>query len=145
MGPLHAGLLLNSDLHGWRSGQIEAPEPGCAQLGTISADWTLGGWWRQFNGYDKRGKDWTAVGGWDTSGAVGDTWAAWLPFLMAPEDDKGDAIIHPFYTGIEVCGGPIATVRFGANPGELLDFFLGWFGVDIFADDTPWLDATSEP
>lgn len=40
-----------------------------------------------------------------------------------------------FYTDIEVqvaCG---IGLRAGFNPGELLDFFLGWFGVDPFNDD----------
>ena len=27
------------------------------------------------------------------------------------------------------------TLRFGFNPGELLDFILGWFTIDIYGDD----------
>ncbi len=40
-----------------------------------------------------------------------------------------------YYTQIEVVVGLIPSVRAGFNPGELLDFFLGWFGVDIYDDD----------
>ncbi|MCZ6689741.1 MAG: hypothetical protein O7H41_09070 [Planctomycetota bacterium] len=27
--------------------------------------------------------------------------------------------------------------RVGFSPGEFVDFFLGWFGVDIAGDDVP--------
>ncbi len=27
------------------------------------------------------------------------------------------------------------TLRLGFNPGELLDFLLGWFTIDIYNDD----------
>jgi hypothetical protein len=40
-----------------------------------------------------------------------------------------------YLTQIEIAGGLIGTVRLGFNPGELLDFLLGWFGIDIFDDD----------
>ena len=38
----------------------------------------------------------------------------------------------------------LAGVHAYFNPAELLDFFLGWFGVDIAGDDVP-LDATESP
>jgi hypothetical protein len=30
---------------------------------------------------------------------------------------------------------PLQNVRCGFNPGELLDFILGWTTIDIFKDD----------
>jgi len=36
---------------------------------------------------------------------------------------------------LEVVAGVVGTVRLGFNPGELLDFILGWGGIDIFHDD----------
>ncbi len=42
----------------------------------------------------------------------------------------------PFYTQIEVMGGFLFSVRAGFNVGELLDFILGWGGIDIYQDDT---------
>lgn len=39
------------------------------------------------------------------------------------------------YFDIEVAGGLLVTARLGFNPAEMLDFFLGWFNVDILADD----------
>ena len=39
------------------------------------------------------------------------------------------------YTQIELIAGLGRTLRFGFNPGELLDFILGWFTIDIYGDD----------
>ena len=41
----------------------------------------------------------------------------------------------PYYTDCEVILGLGVSVRIGLNPGELLDFVLGWVGVDIYSDD----------
>lgn len=41
----------------------------------------------------------------------------------------------PYYSQIEVVAGLLFTVRAGVNPGELLDFALGWVGIDIYGDD----------
>ena len=44
--------------------------------------------------------------------------------------------IAPRYTQLEVSAGVYAGgLRLGANPGELLDFLLGWFLVDIYDDE----------
>ncbi|MCI0651938.1 MAG: hypothetical protein L0Z55_08645 [Planctomycetes bacterium] len=43
--------------------------------------------------------------------------------------------LRPFYTNVEVAAAALVGARAGFNPGELLDFFLGWFGVDIYGDD----------
>ena len=40
-----------------------------------------------------------------------------------------------YFTQIEAVVGLGASVRLGFNPGELFDFALGWFGVDIYNDD----------
>jgi hypothetical protein len=40
-----------------------------------------------------------------------------------------------YYSQIEVEGGLGVTVRLGFNPGELLDFLLGWTSLDIYGDD----------
>jgi hypothetical protein len=41
----------------------------------------------------------------------------------------------PYLTEIEAAGGAFLTFRVGANPGELLDFVLGWTTLDIYGDD----------
>jgi len=40
-----------------------------------------------------------------------------------------------YYTEGEVALGCHYTVRLGVNPGELLDFLLGWTTLDIYGDD----------
>jgi hypothetical protein len=40
-----------------------------------------------------------------------------------------------YWTQVEVEAGVIFAVHAGFNPGELLDFLLGWFGADIYGDD----------
>lgn len=40
-----------------------------------------------------------------------------------------------YYTQLEVAAGAGYTVRLGFNPGELLDFLLGWTTLDILGDD----------
>jgi hypothetical protein len=39
------------------------------------------------------------------------------------------------YTQLEVLIGLGGTIRLGFNPGELLDFILGWTTIDIYGDD----------
>lgn len=51
-----------------------------------------------------------------------------FPFWVAADNPA-------YYSQIEVAGGILLSVRAGFNPGELLDFVLGWVGVDIYRDD----------
>ncbi|OVE81243.1 hypothetical protein BVY04_03710 [bacterium M21] len=41
----------------------------------------------------------------------------------------------PYLTQIEAAAGFGAGIRLGVNPGEFLDFLLGWFGLDPYCDD----------
>ena len=43
-----------------------------------------------------------------------------------------------YITQIEVGVGLGGSIRLGFNPGELLDFILGWTTLDIFNDDLEW-------
>lgn len=40
-----------------------------------------------------------------------------------------------YYTQIDFVLAAIGSLRLGFNPGELLDFFLGWTTLDIYGDD----------
>ena len=40
-----------------------------------------------------------------------------------------------YYTQIEVAAGLVPSLRLGVNPGEFVDFILGWANVDLFGDD----------
>ena len=46
-----------------------------------------------------------------------------------------------YYTQIEVAAGLLLTVRLGFNPGELLDFILGWMKIDIYHDDLEYMKS----
>ena len=52
-----------------------------------------------------------------------------VPFVVT-EDMR-----HQYRTHLEVVLGLGLSARLGVNPGEMLDFLLGWAGIDIFEDD----------
>jgi hypothetical protein len=57
--------------------------------------------------------------------------------VPVPIHFKGGPISNASYwTQIEFVFGIGGTIRLGFNPGELLDFLLGWVGIDIYGDDT---------
>ena len=47
------------------------------------------------------------------------------------------------YSQLEFLWGLVGTVRLGFNPGELIDFFLGWFLLDVYDDDF-WLKTSHQ-
>ena len=53
----------------------------------------------------------------------------------APLPILGVAKQPEYYTQIEVVVGMFGSIRLGFNPGELLDFALGWTTLDIYSDD----------
>jgi hypothetical protein len=74
--------------------------------------------------FEKRGKD------YDVSSAV--------PVFLMPFWDLGNLYSAPpihYYSEIEAVVALGLSVRVGFNPGELLDFLLGFAGVDMFNDD----------
>jgi hypothetical protein len=40
-----------------------------------------------------------------------------------------------YYTQIDIVAALGPSIRLGFNPGELIDFLLGWVGIDIYSDD----------
>lgn len=128
VGPVHVGLAIIRDTVGWRGGNaFLAPLWGPGHVDLIETDTTWSYEEIAGCGYD-RDKDFYAIGT--------------IP-LIAPlvcQDSRIDEIpppcLHSYYTQIEVAGGLLGTVRVGCNPGELLDFLLGWFGVDVYNDDS---------
>ncbi len=67
-----------------------------------------------------------------------------LEVASDPRDKSYNAIGVPlltlanepyYYTGAEIAIGLGGTLRLGVNPGEALDFVLGWFTLDVFQDD----------
>ena len=56
------------------------------------------------------------------------------PSPLAP--NRKEARPHlPSWTHLEAAAALGVGVRLGFNPGELLDFLLGFFGADLYGDD----------
>ena len=50
--------------------------------------------------------------------------------------------VAPRYTQVEIAVGLVYGVRAGFNPGELLDWLIGWFGGDLYCDDVGVLEPS---
>ena len=137
VGPVQTGLLADIGGVGIRGGEV---------LG-------LKDFWPE--GYDEPAKqDYEALvigrelfGGNDVSNRRGKSFGA-KQVLFAypithPEADQQSWLQEhhmvlnpaPYYSQIEVVAAAGISLRVGFNPGELLDFLLGWFGIDIYDDD----------
>ena len=68
-----------------------------------------------------------------------------LPCVLSRVSRKArpKAGVHAFNVEARVYAG-IVYAKAGFSPGEFVDFFLGWFGVDIAGDDVP-LKARESP
>jgi hypothetical protein len=44
-------------------------------------------------------------------------------------------LFHPYFTQLEVVLGLGVSLRAGVNPGEAIDFLLGFINIDFFGDD----------
>ena len=125
-GPLHAGLsyvwtpmgLGNGELYSFRDAATEEQCPYDVELVCMGIEGAPRG--------ENRGKDCTAGWGWP--------FVAWPKAIKAGDDGKA-LWPHPYYTDIRVTVGCGPAVTLGFNPGELLDFMLGWFGIDVYKDD----------
>jgi hypothetical protein len=142
-GPVHVGCLAgNIDCYGWRSGwpkivEIEA---------MYGADWTFAMNDLNVTG-EERGKGFYVLGGFvETTDPK--PWAVGYPFLVSlvPGDPPPGfhPLFNPFYTQAEVCFGLLGSMRIGINPGEFVDFLLGWVGIDFF-DDNIELEEIKNP
>jgi hypothetical protein len=50
-------------------------------------------------------------------------------------DWEAKELFHPYFTQFEVVVGLGVALRAGVNPGEAIDFILGFVNVDFFGDD----------
>lgn len=60
-----------------------------------------------------------------------------IPFISTSDGAKKliTTFTPYYYTQIEAIIGFVPSLRLGFNPGELIDFILGWTTIDIFNDD----------
>jgi hypothetical protein len=134
-GPAHVGCLkYNVDRYGWRNGWPKIAKIDVFYFYTV--DWTFLTTDLNVTG-EERGKGFKIVGGF-VDATDPKPWAVGLPFLSSLEyggDPEFNPLFHPYYSQAEVCLGLLGSMRAGINPGEFVDFLLGWVGIDFFDDD----------
>lgn len=148
VGPIHTGLIGHSDLAGLRggsffSGQLydhgqdfECPLPllqmdmnRCVMSSVEDFHAHMTG--EEDNPVTLRHKAYSA---WNSIPLVTTEFKPSSPQLK--RDTVPDAaLFHPYWTQVEVAADAFAGARVGLNPGELVDFILGWVGIDFFDDD----------
>jgi len=126
VGPVQTGMLLDFPFAGLRGGELVTMTPGgCMPQSGDGVLLHVGG--ETFADCSKdRGKQFYA------STLENDVCGGFPPFVMVLEQDSPAPY---YYTQIECVIGFLGTIRLGFNPGELLDFVLGWTTLDIFNDD----------
>jgi hypothetical protein len=135
VGPFQAGLLSENGIAGLRGGALVGPSQYRAGSDEGPSKWddvlVLVGWERFEGGPTsiERGKAFK-----------GRQIVLSVPFNLASDQDyEGKTPVPynpwPYLAQVEAVGGAFLTFRVGANPGELLDFILGWTTLDIFGDD----------
>ena len=154
IGPFSVGTVYAEDVAGLRCGKCglfpkielprEDPKPAAASYdssfvgffcvafsrGMASAKELV--MWDRFLMEDGRGKAYEASGG-----------PFFSPVVRSEDDGHPERLFHPYYAQMELLGGFACTARVGINAGELVDFLLGWVGIDFFNDDIA--DVASDP
>ena len=138
VGPIQVGLLANMDMIGLRGGnagpvwwyetetrETLAPFPYRARRFAFTQyPWTVPSYVFGYERYHAGQND------ADPIVARGKSYEAVSPLPLVVLSDQPE-----FYTQCEVTIALLGSVRLGFNPGELLDFILGWTTIDIYNDD----------
>ncbi len=155
IGPAHVGLYAGGDRYGLRCGEVMWPKPTLRESFTIDPLIffpNFGGgptmyWCDVFEADDRtarRDKSFAADGvcpflSWPRSNNTLDIQQRDMRRPAAPY------LPRHYLTQCELTAGLWITVRLGFNPGELVDFILGWTTIDIFNDDLSPRLWTAEP
>jgi hypothetical protein len=139
VGPVQTGLLADIGGVGIRGGDVLGikdfwpvgyDEPAKQDyVGVVIGREAFGG----SDASNRRGKSFGAkqvlFASYPITGPLDDSQRAWL--------EEHHVVLNPapYYSEIEVVAAAGLSLRLGFNPGELVDFLLGWFGVDIYDDD----------
>jgi len=137
LGPLHAGCFRNRDLAGLRGGELF---PSAADQANDSGDidsvllYPLSHY-RCWGGFDYFAPDVVLLAGRHKDTAAFSRAPFFYTFLRRSKGPSLRREYAPQYTQMEAAAGLVRTVRIGFNPGELLDFLLGWTTLDLYRDD----------
>jgi len=145
IGPIQTGLLADIPIYGLRGGEI-ASQTGWPY--SLDFQWVIGGV-EAYVGGQRRKKGFCIAS--TRLPLMPDIKAPFTPFVhgIPANTDYSPS----YYTQIEAVVGLIPSLRLGFNPGELLDFILGWGNIDIYKDDIEMkktesnhgLESTSAP
>ena len=153
VGPLHCGLLFGRDRVGIRGGEVKGRWGRTDDLWAGLIDPLLmlpGGEGVCFYEDVFLGEEKSAENPLEISRTRGKRYFGngVCPFIVLPQQAELPGRRNPYegylnqqqypwhyLTAIEVSVGVGGTLRLGVNPGEMVDFLLGWFGIDIFSDD----------
>lgn len=143
LGPVQAGLFFATDMYGLRSGELLKGGDASHGANGLDVDSFLIPMRQDDPGFPigKFGTDIYRDRSLPEDEARGFAAAtSRIPFLSLPCRFEETVPVRPqsaakYLTQIEVAGGLLGTLRLGFNPGELLDFVLGWTTLDIFKDD----------
>lgn len=139
VGPIQIGLMFNCAEAGLRGGEFVAAAPfEKAEAGIPkSLDLLFFAYGIEtFNGgplAPERGKSFHALTVAYLTAPVPEGWINSKAKRTAEGPAKYSPV--PYWTEIEAAVGVGGTLRLGLNPGELLDFLIGWTTLDIFGDD----------
>jgi len=152
-GPVNVGLFQGVDSSGLRGGEWRVPlghdfNPYELTLTAFSTE-LFGPFPRQVS--KRRGKFFVAQGFLGLTLAGRERHGSWRGL-----DDAGRRTVFfpkgllerelvPYYTQVEIAAGLFDSFRLGVNPGELLDFVLGWMCVDLWGDDVGQIEPASQP
>jgi hypothetical protein len=128
VGPVHLGAFYNRDYMGLRGGESHRQWSSKDALpSTFDFDLTFISGERfdpeKFVRTRDRHKCFVASG------------VAGLSFSKGFEGEDWSVGDASYYTQVEMAAGLVRTLRLGLNPGEVLDFLLGWVRIDLFDDD----------
>ena len=138
VGPLHAGLYYGEDRIGLRCGECfwthkRYDDTSMTLDPLIVLPNVGGGPWAFWGDRFERGRVAELRGKAHYVDGI-------CPFLCFPRLSESDVRVGrrfpvQYLTQIEIALGFVKTVRLGINPGEVLDFVIGWTTFDVFADD----------
>jgi hypothetical protein len=162
VGPLHVTpLLIAIDVAGLRGGEwfcipglamdVAQPPQEVGALWWSSSLWDLPEECPERARLRQRGKAHLAAPPWTPQNAgLYDLMTDTVPFVSTPrlawKHEKVRLERYPlaYATQIELNIAAGGSLRLGLNPGELVDFLLGWCLVDIYRDDT-WSGPALDP
>ena len=150
VGPIHAGLLRQVDLLGFRYGSALTPLGDQEEMDYYDIDVTLRCGESSVRVMDEERTSWPSREYpvrvlFRRSPTASSRDGRARPIRLSPRSTATRATSAtpcsiPTTPNASSCIGLLGTIRLGLNPGELIDFLLGWSTVDIFDDDRPLED-----